>query len=220
MHRHAHKSLGTWTFFILTNPSSCSLQFSTAQRGTNQQSFPRPIKQIHLTHFQFSPDRHEEIQNSHGKQRLSSTRPLGHYCQANMCPKCGHSQASVHSLAATEGMAAFWGGVCVKARQPVRVATTFPLTEAAPSSQHETKRRLHGPAPSHGWLARLFLLHPGLAPLQRLLCRADRAAEAPPAQPSEGRDCLIYEMGGKNKAPSLFVIWDEEEEESSLIFGS
>lgn len=116
VHRHTHKSLGTWTFFILTNPSSCSLQFSTAQRGTNQQSFPRPIKQIHLTHFQFSPDRHEEIQNSHGKQHLSSTRPLGHYCQANMCPKCGHSQASVHSLAATEGMAAFWGGVCVKGR--------------------------------------------------------------------------------------------------------
>lgn len=39
-------------------------------------------------------------------------------------------------------------------------------------------------------------------------------------RPSEGRDCLIYHMGGKNKAPSLFVIWDEEEEESSLIFGS
>lgn len=80
-------------------------------------------------------------------------------------------------------------------------------------------RGSHAASPSQGSLARLFLLHPGLASLQRLLCSADRAAESPPAPPSEGRDCLIYEMGGKNKAAPLFVIWDEEEEESSLIFG-
>lgn len=150
-------------FFILTNPSSCSPQFSTAQQGANQHSFPRPIKQIYLTHFQFSPDLQEEIQNSHGKQHLSSSRPLGHYCQANMCPKCGHSQASVHSLAATEGMASFWKGFRVKgslAPQTVRVATTFLVTEAALSGQYETKRQPRSTAPSHGSLAWLFLLHP------------------------------------------------------------
>lgn len=84
--------------------------------------------------------------------------------------------------------------------------------------KYESKRQPRSPAPSHRSLARLFLPHPGLASLQRLLCKADRAAEAPPAQPSEGRDCLIYEMGGKNKAPSLFVIWDEEEEEFSYVW--
>lgn len=31
-----------------------------------------------------------------------------------MGPKCGHSQSSVHSLDATEGMAAFWNGICAK----------------------------------------------------------------------------------------------------------
>lgn len=213
---------GDLNFFILTNPSSCSPRFSTAQRGANQQSFPRPSKQIYLTHFQFTPDLHEEIQNSHGKQHLSSARPLGHYCQAKMCPKCGHPQASVHSLAATEGMAAFWKGACVKdslSAQPTRAGTPFAVTEAASSGQMRA-RGSHAATPWRGSLARLFLLHPGLASLQRLLCRADRVAETPPAPPSEGRDCLIYEMGGKNKAPSLFVIWDEEEEESSLIFGS
>lgn len=35
-----------------------------------------PIKQICLTHFQFSPGLCEEIQNSRGKQHLSSSRPL------------------------------------------------------------------------------------------------------------------------------------------------
>lgn len=31
-----------------------------------------------------------------------------------MGPKCGHLQSSVHSLDATEGMAAFWNGICAK----------------------------------------------------------------------------------------------------------
>lgn len=212
---------GDLDFFILTNPSSGSPQFSTAQRGANQQCFPRPSKQIYLTHFQFSPDLHEEIQNSHGKQHLSSARPLGHYCQAKMCPKCGHSRASVHSLAATEGMAALWKGACVKGSlRPQPELQPLFLSQKQHQVANMRPRGGHAATPSQGSLAQLFLLRPGLASLQRLLCRADRAAEAPPAPPSEGRDCLIYEMGGKNKAASSFVICDEGEEESSLIFGS
>lgn len=83
----------------------------------------------------------------------------------------------------------------------------------------------HQPAPRRsGMLAWLFLPLPVLALLQRppaAIVRHRRGpGETPLARPSEGRDCFIYEMGGKNKAPVLFFIQDEEEEESSLIFGS
>lgn len=58
----------------------------------------------------------------------------------------------------------------------------------------------------------------GLALLQRPPSAIVQHRQDSPARPSEGRDCFIYKMGGKNKVPVLLFVWDEEEENSSLIF--
>ena len=198
----------------------------------NQESFTRPIKQICSTCFQFGPDLCEEIQNSHGKQSLSSARPPGYYCQMKTCPKRGHLQACVPQ----PGRCREHG--CFPERSPCWDRLTPQHSEVSATSsphrsdtEHLDRRERPGqsypghPAPCcSGTLVWIFLPLPGPALLQRpraaIVQPRQGPGETPPARPAEGKDCFIYEVGGKNKAPMLFFIQDEEEEESSPIFGS
>lgn len=94
------------------------------------------------------------------------------------------------------------------------------------SEQEEHQGGLLNPVPHHsGRLSRADMaqLPPvskqaGLALLQRPPSAIVQHRQDSPARPSEGRDCFIYKMGGKNKVPVLLFVWDEEEENSSLIF--
>ena len=120
------------------------------------------------------------------------------------------------SLGAPESTAAFWKDLRVRAGSlpnPPELQPLFSLAEAALSAptQEQDQAGLIPATQRHAARGRwpsFSCRFPGWHRFRGRpwsLCGADGApARLPLARPSEGRDCFIYEMGGKNKAPVLF----------------
>lgn len=173
------------------NPSSCSPQFSTAQRGVNQESFARPYQTDLFNSF---PVQSGSLWGN-TKQPWKTT---SFFLKTAIVKRKRAQNAGIYKHTCA---AAF--------RKDLRteVAAIFPLAEPSPSAPIRGIRpgRAHPgrPAPCRPvMLAQLFLPLAGLALLQRppaaiVWCRRS-PSESPPCKAVWGKG-LFYLWGGRKK---------------------